>query len=130
MPSIADFRPQHLALLSWSLAILCVRDHPLIHAISSESMRKIKEFGLPDTTGTGISTDCSHCQDLALTAWAFAALGIHDWPLMAALAAQSIPKMHEFGPQNLSNTSWALANLQFIDMPLLDSLASQSITMI
>lgn len=91
-----------------------MRDCPLIDAIASESIAKISEFGTLDLVGTAASIDSfnvGRCQDIALTVWSFAALGIFNLPLLAALSSSSIPKISEFGSQNLSNTSWALSSL-------------------
>jgi len=45
------------------------------------------------------------------TAWALAALGYLNMPLLSAIAAEAIKKMSEFVPQELSNMAWAFAKL-------------------
>mmetsp|Transcript_144858 Transcript_144858/g.464277 ORF Transcript_144858/g.464277 Transcript_144858/m.464277 type:complete len:619 (+) Transcript_144858:910-2766(+) len=127
---LLDFGPQHLALSAWALATLFVRDCPLIDAIAACAVPKIAEFGSPACVGTVAyveSLGVGPCQDLSILAWSFAALGVFNRPLLAALSSASISKMRQFSPQNLSNTAWAVANLRYPDGPLLDAIAEASV---
>ena len=64
---------------------------------------------------------------LSNTAWAFATAG-HEAPvLFDAVAADAIPKLGEFIPQNLSNTAWAFATAEHAASALFDALARESV---
>lgn len=71
--------------------------------------------------------DGAPCQDIALTFWAFAALGIVYRPLLASLSNIAQYRVHQLNLQNVSNIAWALASLLLKDRPLLSALAQHSI---
>ena len=48
-------------------------------------------------------------QNLANTAWAFAAAGESDALLFTSLVGAAERRMGDFNPQNLANTAWAFA---------------------
>jgi len=72
-------------------------NRPLLNAIASQAMRTIGDF---------------HAQNLANTAWSFAALLYTHRPLLAAIAAQALRSMAQFSTQDLGNLSWAFAKLE------------------
>uniref|UniRef100_A0A7S4FVH6 RAP domain-containing protein n=1 Tax=Eutreptiella gymnastica TaxID=73025 RepID=A0A7S4FVH6_9EUGL len=66
-------------------------------------------------------------QNVALTVWAFATLGVYDADMMAAFASH-IRKpgvLDEFNPQNLANTAWAFATLGAQDSDLMAAVAAR-----
>lgn len=60
-----------LANMAWSVAVLCLPDHPLLDAIASASLVKMSEF---------------KPEQLVSTAWAVSASGFLHPPLMSAIA--------------------------------------------
>eukprot|EP00746_Dinoflagellata_sp_MGD_P150727 gnl/MRDRNA2_/MRDRNA2_82526_c0_seq2.p1 gnl/MRDRNA2_/MRDRNA2_82526_c0~~gnl/MRDRNA2_/MRDRNA2_82526_c0_seq2.p1 ORF type:complete len:140 (-),score=14.10 gnl/MRDRNA2_/MRDRNA2_82526_c0_seq2:46-465(-) len=42
-------------------------------------------------------------------AWALSPRALQNGPLLHAISAASIPKIHDFNAQNLANTAWAIA---------------------
>lgn len=66
-------------------------------------------------------------QDLANVAWALAALGLQNIPLLSAISSSAQPRMSALEPQNLANTAWAFATRQVKDKPLLNAIAEAAI---
>eukprot|EP00747_Dinoflagellata_sp_TGD_P146703 gnl/TRDRNA2_/TRDRNA2_176725_c1_seq1.p1 gnl/TRDRNA2_/TRDRNA2_176725_c1~~gnl/TRDRNA2_/TRDRNA2_176725_c1_seq1.p1 ORF type:complete len:216 (-),score=25.38 gnl/TRDRNA2_/TRDRNA2_176725_c1_seq1:108-755(-) len=66
-------------------------------------------------------------QNIANTAWSCSTLGWRDGPLLAALAALSIPRIAEFSSQDISNTAWAYARLLWQHTPMLEALAAAAV---
>lgn len=66
-------------------------------------------------------------QEMANTAWSFAAMQLPDEPLLAALAAAAINRISELAARDLSNTVWAFATFPWSHTPLLASIAAASI---
>jgi len=60
-------------------------------------------------------------------AWALAALGCVDSPLLAAISSESRAKLSDIEPQSLANLAWAFATLGFLDSPLLDAISAEAI---
>ena len=58
-------------------------------------------------------------QNLANTAWAFAAVNQADESLFTALARAATLRVKEFNVQNLANTAWAFAAVNQSDDKLL-----------
>jgi len=51
---------------------------------------------------------------------------IVDLPFLESISAESLPKIHDFCPQNIANTSWAYAKLAILDAELMDAISAQS----
>merc|ERR1711904_747488 len=85
---------------------------PLLQAISSQSIATITELNR---------------QELSMTAWAFATLGIRPQPLLTAIAAQAIPCIQVFGMLEISNLAWAFARLVERDGQLMAAISSQAL---
>jgi hypothetical protein len=67
-------------------------------------------------------------QSLSNTSWAFAVLGMRDFPLFAAISAESINRIRDFSPQDLSNSAWSGAKLSVLaGEPLLNAIAAQAL---
>lgn len=91
-------------------------DIPLLEALSASAIRPIGDFDEPAA--------------LSSTAWAFAKLQCVDETLMAALAAQALALLSEFGSKELARMSWAFASLAMWAGTLLTSIASASLPLI
>merc|ERR1719277_894875 len=85
---------------------------PLLNAISSQSIATISELNR---------------QELAMTAWAFATLGIRSQPLFTAISAQSIPRLSSFGTLEVSNLAWAFSRLAERDTTLMAAISAQAL---
>eukprot|EP00438_Fugacium_kawagutii_P015065 Skav200432 [mRNA] locus=scaffold578:85572:87562:- [translate_table: standard] len=109
---VCEFDPQGLANLTWAIATSSVHDPPLMAALSSESIAKMRHF-LP--------------QNLGNTAWTLGKLSLQDFQLLHAMAGASISCLSEHKPQEISNTAWALAKLGFKHNPWMDALAQAAL---
>mmetsp|Transcript_71047 Transcript_71047/g.111203 ORF Transcript_71047/g.111203 Transcript_71047/m.111203 type:complete len:169 (+) Transcript_71047:2-508(+) len=85
---------------------------PLLHAIAQQSLATISELNR---------------QELAMTAWAFATLGVRNQPLFTSISAEAIRKMSAFGPLEVSNLAWAFARLAERDETLMSALSAAAI---
>ena len=56
--------------------------------------------------------DQFNVQELANTAWAFAAAGQQDEQLFKALATMAERRLYQFNAQELANTAWAFATVR------------------
>merc|ERR1712014_276408 len=89
--------------------------NPLLHALADAAIAKSR---------TG---QCQlDPQSIANTAWAIAAMEWRHMPLMAALAASSLPTMPDWTPCELSSTAWSYARLGWRHLPLMHATATQS----
>ena len=66
-------------------------------------------------------------QELANTAWAYAAAGHRAPALLDALAAAAVPRLHSFKPQDISSTAWAFAKAGHAALVLLDAIAATAV---
>lgn len=64
-------------------------------------------------------------QELSGTAWAFAALLLHNEPVMRVIAGRLVEISEQFDAQALSNTAWSFAKVQLLDTPLFGVIAQQ-----
>mmetsp|Transcript_62348 Transcript_62348/g.163673 ORF Transcript_62348/g.163673 Transcript_62348/m.163673 type:complete len:82 (-) Transcript_62348:307-552(-) len=80
---IGEYSAQDLSITAWSFAKLHLRAVPLLAAISSQSIRRMRDF---------------HAQSLANPAWSFAKLLEKDRPLLAAISAQALRRITELAP--------------------------------
>ena len=72
------------------------RDEKLFAALARAAERRLSDF---------------NPQDVANTAWAFAAVKYQDEKLFSALARASERRLSKFNGQGLANTAWALATV-------------------
>mmetsp|Transcript_69169 Transcript_69169/g.191410 ORF Transcript_69169/g.191410 Transcript_69169/m.191410 type:complete len:182 (-) Transcript_69169:121-666(-) len=86
---------------------------PLLQSLSAQALRTISQLNR---------------QELSITAWAFATLGLRPRPLLAAISAQSIPTLTDFGPLEISNLAWAFSQLAERHPTLIASIASAAIS--
>lgn len=47
-------------------------------------------------------------------------------PLLKSIAAESIPRIRDFGGQECSNIAWSVSTLQMVNSPLLEALAASA----
>ena len=74
----------------------------------------------------GVAKQCTgnfNAQDLANTAWAFAAMNRPDEKPFTALARAAELRVSEFNAQDLANTAWAFAAAGQSDVMLFGALA-------
>jgi len=76
---------------------------PLLYALASEAIN--------------IRSENLCAQNLANTAWSFAALAVAHEPLLSSISSSSLSILQEFGTQGLSNSAWAFSVRQMIDHP-------------
>jgi hypothetical protein len=72
---------QDLANMAWAYAVFCIRNDPLLEAISAAARPKINDF---------------NPQNLANTSWSFEELWGSNDPLMHAISAAAIKRISEF----------------------------------
>ena len=66
--------------------------------------------------------------NLANIAWAFATAGYKAPALLDAIAAEAVPLLGDFNPQNLiANTAWAFATAGHAAPALLDAIAAEAV---
>lgn len=103
----------HMAKTAWSMAKLCLSDHPLLSAIASAALRK-----------RGVATT----SDLVNLAWACATRDFSDCNLLAALSEAVRDKLSHLDSRGLANTAWAFAQLNVLNGPLLDAISAAALT--
>lgn len=85
---------------------------PLLDAIAAQSLPTLPELNR---------------QELAMTAWAFATLGIRAQPLFTAISAAARQRISAFGMLELSNLAWAFSRLAERDGHLMEAISAQSL---
>ena len=76
------------------------------------------------------ATECRagdfNAQELAITAWVFAAVGQLDALVFTALTRVAERCMGDFNAQDLANTAWAFATVDQLDAALFAALAKEA----
>mmetsp|Transcript_159638 Transcript_159638/g.512256 ORF Transcript_159638/g.512256 Transcript_159638/m.512256 type:complete len:543 (+) Transcript_159638:9-1637(+) len=117
----AALSPEELANTAWAFATWKFVHCPLLDAIASPSLQRIRDFS---------------SQALANTAWAYAQLSLSHLPLMHAIASQaratlaavcsSAAVVDGFDAEGLAIMLWSFARLRVADGPLFHAIAASS----
>lgn len=131
-----EFSPQRLARLAWAFSRRGMPHVPLSAALAAASRPTMTEFGVLEIEATAWASARWGCaatgpcisaisasslakiaevaaQGLEESAWACSRLRVHNGPLMAAIAAQAIPRIQYSGPaSSLANTAWSFSVLK------------------
>merc|ERR1711865_669962 len=65
-------------------------------------------------------------RDLSAIAWSVATFSFRNRPLMSAMAAASIRRIHQFDPPSFASLSWSLAVFECRDQPLIEAISKAS----
>lgn len=79
------------------------------------------------TQWAGKGVDRMAAQGLANVAWAYARLDLREEHLFAAIAAEAVGRMGEFGAQGLANLCWAFATAGAHTEPLLHAIEASAV---
>jgi len=113
MKQMPSFGCQDLANTSWALAVVMIRDLPLLQALSHQALSRRWEM---------------QPQNLSNTAWAFSTLRVVDLPLVGAISEVAVQAISEFDLQALANILWSYASLCLRDFPIVASLQQTAVS--
>jgi len=144
---VGQFRPPHLAGLSWSLAALALRDEELLERIAREAISKLRLFqpkqlselswalatlGFRRPALSGALTDATigriedfQPRELASVVHSFARLSAGSEAVMEVLADKLSTRLQDLDPDALEKVAWAFATNGFVDEALMSSLVTE-----